>query len=56
MMVDDKLAIHTNARLQLEKMNAKLKILWFWIVNNQELLLSIEVKLNDCLVHSSVKG
>lgn len=36
-MVDDKLAIHANARLELERMKAKLKILLSSIVNNQEL-------------------
>jgi hypothetical protein len=36
-MVDNKLAIHTNARLELERMKAKLKILLSSIVNNQEL-------------------
>jgi len=46
MIVDNKLAIHTNARLELEKMKVELKILLFSIVNNQELLPSIEVKLN----------
>jgi hypothetical protein len=56
MMVDDKLAIHTNTRLELEKMKAELKILLSSIVNNQQLLPSTEVKLNDCLIPSSFRG
>jgi hypothetical protein len=34
MMVDNKLAIHTNARLELEKMKVEFKILLSSIVNN----------------------
>ncbi len=56
MVVDNKLAIHTDAILELEKMKVELKILLSSIVNNQELLLSTELKLNDCLVPSSVRG
>lgn len=54
-MVNDKLVIHFDVKLQMEKLKAELKILWSF-VNNPELLLGTEVKVNDILVPLNVGG
>jgi hypothetical protein len=55
MMVDDKLVIRSDSRLEVENLKAKLKILSSF-VNNPKLMPSTKVKVNDILVPLSVGG
>jgi hypothetical protein len=53
MMVNDRLAIHFDARLEVENLKAKLKFLSSF-VNNPKLMPITKVKVNDTLVPLSV--
>jgi hypothetical protein len=53
MMVNDKLAIHFDARFEVLNLKAKLKILSSF-VNNPKLMPSTKVKINDILVPLSI--
>jgi hypothetical protein len=53
MMVNDKLAIHFDARFEVLNSKAKLKILSSF-VNNPKLMPSTKVKINDILVPLSI--